>query len=436
MNAVGSQSWELIFGEGAVAMSQMSRKERKCGLSPKKMQMFKETVFGEDSPGAILRDFKVLLDFIMEKDVPVGDSQQPTVRILPEINARLTRPLDLDLKRPVMKSYPHIRGLYLLLRASGLGVVASKGKKLLLRVDETTYRSYRSLNPTEQYFTLLETWLLRAVPDIIGEPAGFRSVIRQNFREWGELFGMIPDEGIQAEREDMVGCSITYGMGWHSLALLELFGLITVQLAPPGERKRWPVERVFRTPFGDGLLALLTSYFSHDVSRIYQWEEEGAIPFGSLQPVFQPCFPAWKNNLSVSEAGFQEGVHIFRIAFEGMRFRIAIPGSCTLDELASTILHAVDFDFDHLYQFTYRNRFGSLMEVNHPYMKDLPRTDELAVGETGLCNGGMMTFTYDFGDDWKFNLVLEAVDVQKHLREPVLLDVLGKPPEQYRRWEE
>ncbi len=42
------------------------------------------------------------------------------------MNERLSEPIQLDLKRPQQKSYPPINGLYLLLRASGLGQIISK----------------------------------------------------------------------------------------------------------------------------------------------------------------------------------------------------------------------------------------------------------------------------------------------------------------------
>lgn len=41
-----------------------------------------------------------------------------------------------------------------------------------------------------------------------------------------------------------------------------------------------------------------------------------------------------------------------------------------------------------------------------------------------------MTFTYGFGVKWNLTLVLEDIDMEKYIAEPVLPDVHGKPPEQ------
>jgi hypothetical protein len=42
-----------------------------------------------------------------------------------------------------------------------------------MALDSAVLDSWRELNPTERYFTLLETWLLRGRPDILDPDAGF-----------------------------------------------------------------------------------------------------------------------------------------------------------------------------------------------------------------------------------------------------------------------
>ena len=79
----------------------------------------------------------------------------PTAQ-LAEINSQLTHPVTLKLKRPVQKSYPHINALYLLIRASGIGTIASTGKKHRLVVEPTLGQQWQELTPTEQYFSLFE----------------------------------------------------------------------------------------------------------------------------------------------------------------------------------------------------------------------------------------------------------------------------------------
>jgi len=92
-----------------------------------------------------------------------------------------------------------------------------------------------------------------------------------------------------------------------------------------------------------------------------------------------------------------------------------------------TVLH----DHDHLYQFSYRNRFGAEEQVQHPYMDDGPWTSEVLIGDVPLGVGQTMTFLFDFGDMWRFGVTLESVDPEMAIEEPVVLEKHGNPPEQY-----
>ena len=93
---------------------------RRFVRSPEYQQVLRKIAITDTGPGTILRDFDVLLEFVGEGGLPVTGTHLLPSRVLPEIDARLTHPLQLRLKRPQQKSYPHINGLYLLVRASGL----------------------------------------------------------------------------------------------------------------------------------------------------------------------------------------------------------------------------------------------------------------------------------------------------------------------------
>lgn len=69
--------------------------------------------------------------------------------------------LKLGLTRPLQKSFPHVHGLYLLLRALGLTLLAGADRKPLLIVDGAVHHMWDELKSTVQYCTLLETWLTR-----------------------------------------------------------------------------------------------------------------------------------------------------------------------------------------------------------------------------------------------------------------------------------
>ena len=409
---------------------------QKLELSPEHRQLLRDLAISESGPGSILRDFDMLLDYLRERDLPITGRHQLPLRVLPEINARLTHPLQLGLKRPLQKSYPHIHGLYLLVRASGLTYVGGTGKKPLLLVDKVVYQVWESLNHTERYGNLLETWLLRGKPEIIRERGPRWFLIPENFQKWFYLFARIPDEGLQIAGNSHAEHSLRYTPGWYNLGLLELFGLIIVQHGLPEQGKSWRIDSIRRTPWGDALLALLRAEFFGDFDRILALEEEEKVPFRVLQPVLQPYFPKWKNDLSVPGQAFREGTYIFKVSLGPIWRRIAISANQTLDALASIILKAVEFGHDHLYRFSYQNRFGALESVNHPYMDEGPWTSEVLLGDVPLRIGQTMTYLFDFGDQWEFDVTLEQIDPAMVVEGPVILETHGEPPEQYPRWDD
>jgi hypothetical protein len=153
---------------------------------------------------------------------------------------------------------------------------------------------------------------------------------------------------------------------------------------------------------------------------------------GKLQPLFRPFFPEWQKNITIPELEVQEGTYLFKVSLGNIWRRIAIPGNIELEFLSSAILRAFEFDFDHLFEFRYKDRFGVERSIHHAYIEDPPFIDEVLVQEVLLQPGAAMTFVYDFGDNWQFNVLLERIDpVDATLERPKVLEKHGKAPEQY-----
>lgn len=389
-------------------------------------------VISEEGPGTILRDFEALLDYLRETRLRITDGHQLPLRSLPEINAKLARPLVLGLKRPVQKSYPHIHGLYLLVRASGLTYVGGTSNKPVLIVDPEVDRSWRGLNPSERYGTLLEAWFLRGRPEIIGERDSWLTPIPENFLYVRSFCNRIPRTGVQIAGDEAAEADLRYSPGWHGLGLLELFGLIQVKHGAPEAGKGWRIERIQLTPLGDALLTLLDKEFFSDVDMFGQTAQLGSTPAGVLRPAVQPYLPGWKRDLHIPPWVFRQGVHVFKVWLWDAWRRIAAPASSALDDLAEAILSAFDFDNDHLYRFSYLSRFGVYEIVNHSFLDDGPWTSEVLVGDVPLRVGQDMTFIFDFGDWWEFEVRLEGVESDLNITEPAILEVQGEPPPQYR----
>jgi len=381
----------------------------------------------EDSPGTILKDFATLLDFIGSEDMETsGKYHFLPMRLLSKLNARLSKPVVLDFKRPQQKSYPPIHGLYLLLRASGLAYVQQRGKKSYLQLDEQGLASWHSLNPTERYFTLLESWLVRGDPQILGERGYFAS---GGIRNWPIFFQRFPGRSLQVAGNQKVESLLPYEPSLCTLALLELFGIVTLRHAKPEPGKGWRIDRIERTEFGDAMTRVL--FGKELISQVLFAEPEDQSA-DILHTRFAPFFPEWRHHLVLSEPEKLEGIYVFKVSLGSVWARIAIPSDGLLEDLSASILNAYQFDFDHLYCFTYVNRFGIAGHVNHPDMDEPLWADEVTIDDLGLTPGMVMTYRYDFGDNWQFQVLLERVEPpDSTVKQAKLLDLHGKPPSQY-----
>ncbi|MBA3766756.1 MAG: plasmid pRiA4b ORF-3 family protein [Acidobacteria bacterium] len=401
-------------------------------LSSKHQRILQGQAISDDEPGRVLRDFETLLDFVGERAIKVsGIHQILPMNVLAELNARLSRPLRIGLKRPQQKSYPHINGLYLLLRASGLSLIRDDGKQPVLSLDRAALSSWRSLNATERYFTLLEAWLVRGNGEIIGEHDPLGSLFKcSTFME------RIPDKGLKVAGDRQTEqFTIPYSIGTYNLALLDLFGCMVIEEGPPEEGKGWVITRIKRTVFGEALIKLLSRHKLAEMEVLLEedGEFEEATAFGTLQPVLQPYFPEWRKNLSLPEAVMIDSLYIIKVSLDAKTWRrIAIPARLMLDDLSDTILRAFNFDNGHLYEFSYRNRFGATAHIHHPYTEEAPSTDEVAIGEILLRPGASMEYLFDFGDQWRFDVKLEGIDpADARIKNPKILERHGQAPPQY-----
>src|SRR5262249_12702892 len=136
-------------------------------LTADQERCLREQTITAEQPGTVLHDFRVLLDFLGNEGVEAaGKYNLLPIKIIGELDSRLRRPLRLEskMKRPQIRSHPYLHGLNLLLRASALSrVEGTRDKARLVLVPEMMVQWDR-LNPTEQYFNLLEAWLLQGRP--------------------------------------------------------------------------------------------------------------------------------------------------------------------------------------------------------------------------------------------------------------------------------
>jgi hypothetical protein len=403
-------------------------------------QCLREQVIDAERPGPVLHDFQVVLDFVGPEGVAAaGKYNLLPLSAIGALDERLSRPLRLPLKRPQLRSHPYLQGLHLLLRSSGLVLVEGAGTKARLVQNADVLARWEKLNSTERYFTLLEAWLRFGTAEMVGEQGRMDDEpLIGCLQAWQHL----PPEGkkFDIDRPDYFFLHGLYREFYH-LALMDLFGLVEVQ-QPPHPVQPWRAAAVRHTSFGDAMFTLLQQLVPPWFRGVFRVEEEEDAPdetagFGAWQPLFQPYFPAWRENFVLPEIPPQEGTMIFKVSLGNVWRRITMPADASLETLASWILKSVHFDSDHLYEFSMRDRFGANVSYSHPYMDEGPYTDEITLGELTLRPGDSMRFLYDFGDEWEFNVQLESVEPPgRRKKTPRILEKHGKAPEQYPHWDD
>ena len=203
-------------------------------------QILNNQIISNENPGSILMDFNMLLNYIGEKGMQTGGKYGffPMGK-LAEINSKLTHAIRLSSKRPQQKLFPHIHGLYLLLRSTGITYLKMIGKKRYLLIDETTLQSWNSLNLTEQYFTLLEAWLLQGDKEIIQEKKkGFPNHMERCCKFFEHFYK--DNFFIPAQKKD----EFQYFPGLYNIALLQMFGFIRVKTSQQHIDTFWLIDQM------------------------------------------------------------------------------------------------------------------------------------------------------------------------------------------------
>jgi hypothetical protein len=145
----------------------------------------------------------------------------------------------------------------------------------------------------------------------------------------------------------------------------------------------------------------------------------------------------------------QTSTHIFRVALmdDAKVYRdIEIASSASLYALAQAIVASFKFDFDHPFGFYSGKTPRTLMQQQPKYelfadMDDMD-SDALSVEQTEVATafpkpGHRMTFLFDYGDEWLFQVTLTGTGQKTpRMRYPKVLATQGKAPEQYPAWEE
>jgi len=352
-----------------------------------------------------------------------GKNHRIPLAALGDLDERMKNPLRPALVRPQQLSYPHLNGLYLLFRRTGLGVSSGEGSSGRLSVDPGRLAEWSALNAEERYFTLFQTMLAADWSPIeAGSSTGPLQEIGWQFDWWLRSQPAPTAAGVPASE---------FFYSWRAqttAALLELFGMLELPRGKPRQGESWRLTAVRLTKFGRAFLTRVRK--SPDILGILR-ERQGDDDKW-LADLF-PEYPNCVNTLPGDAHDFRDGVWQFKVSWGKVWRRLVIPAESSVDELVAGILNAFRFDIDHLYAFTVRDRSGRNVQIAHPAVDDAEYiTDEYAIGSLPLDPGQSMKLVYDFGDWWEFTVKLEKILPEDgKLRKAKLIAKDGKAPRQY-----
>jgi hypothetical protein len=391
-------------------------------------------IITRNEPGTILTEIATFLHFVNTNKVSVSPKKNfiSVKSTLTAINDLLSNPDDVNLIRPAQKSYPTITGLYVLLLSIGLMVIEEVDQKFQMTVNKEAFSLWDSLNFTEQYFTLLEAWVIHADPEILESPS---FIATEGI--YGIHFGHDLDRKVLSLAEPITQQSLTRRPGLHNLVLMKLFGFAEVEMLQPKDTKTLLVTKLNRTNFGEIMMKKMHAFLlNSEFPLFYEGQEAPMLNF--FQPLFQSQFPEWKKIFNIMrKVEHSPGLYTLKVTLGGIWRRIEVSGDMDLDSLGRLIRESVDFDSDHLDMFIYRSAIGKTVRITHPFCEEEPDTLSIKIEDLGLTKGKSFKYVFDLGDKWEFQIKVEKVDLDDlRTRHGKLIESIGDAPSQYEWYED
>ena len=385
-------------------------------------------IIDEQQPGSIVKDFSMFLAFVEKGNCLVSKKllHFPTKDIL-TLNSRMTTPLKHDYVRPQHKLFPHVATLNSCAQVLKLLVYKNKGAKKSVQIDKKSLNKWNSLNETEQYFSLLQTWL-------VNDDAGLSFPLSQLNWFQNKYLDKLQDS------DSLKRLSKEYQIKYF-LPGLELFGLCDIEQYPDKIGGGWNIKKLQLSPITQTLLPPLIQYFKKINTGYYLPARQ--VPKEFAYTLFSSSFPHLKKTYEIPiEKLNRKGVYVFNVSLEHAWRTIEIHGSYSLEELADTILYFFDFENDHLHNFTFIDPKGISREYTHIAMMDALEnevdgsTKETTIESLPITLYTEMVFLFDFGDSWEFKLELMGIKNNARSKKIVQTRGLGEAPKQYPDWDE
>ncbi len=418
----------------------------------------------ESIPGSIVQDFNTFLSYLEENECKATNSlYYLSSKDLFLLNQRMKFPQEGVNVRSRQPNYPMLHLFYHLFMVSDLGNLESKTKtKVVFVPSAERYKYFRSLNETEQYFFLFKTLFQYCDFERIStEERGGRIFYTQVDQLFSLALGMQVGEWIDLRGRSLgEKREVFYFLG-ALIQYLSYFGFWECKKDTEVSSRTFVlIRRLKITTLGRAFSELIVNktpavqwnqylFFSASSSSSFSsffHVEPPTVPViepeGNLEDYFRHLFP--EGQLGVVHAQlpriYQAGKYVFKIwpeAYPKVWRRIEISDQHTLEELHLMIQKVFEFDNDHLYSFFPDGNFRSKVVYEDPRGEMGMSAEEVTMGELHLQEGRVMSYLFDYGDEWRFYLQLEKIEKGKMpLSTPRLLESKGKAPEQYPDWGE
>ncbi len=394
---------------------------------------------------SIVRDFDKFIDMANDGLLELSKSGILSMASAIIVNETILRLIPVRLKRPLIKSFPNVLSLFILFSFSGLREDEIKGKKKYLRVNQKMLEQWKQFSDVDKYFSLFSLTFTNFTFEPINE--------RDGVFEFDSIMRIIAGK----KRKWDINKSDEYFFNMYQyktiLITFNMFGLIDIENAPQLENQGWNIKsfqsKNFMIEKWD-IINKLRSYCYFSTSGDGEHSDDCRFVVGDIDAVARnhrfadkitEQIPEFSRRLKIDIEN-RPGIYFFK-ANLGKAWRIyKVDYRSSLDDLCYRILKSFDFDFDHLYDVTFMSSFGYRLtfngapEISHA---EYPTTEDILIGDLPIKINDMMNFTFDYGDNWQFSIVLEKIEVIKKETNEIpdieIIEINGKAPEQYPSWD-
>ncbi len=370
----------------------------------------------------IIENINRLIKYIQTNKVLASKARRHfAIKQIQDINSILVKPYEIISTRPQQQTFPNINGLYLILRSMGILTFAVSKKEIVMGIDEKLLKNWQNINETEQYFVLLEIWLIQASQRTIIDSGGYEDLAIAS------LYLFFRKNSFVTQKEFI--SNLCHSPAYHNLALLEMFGFVDIKVSKPIEKNRWNIIDVKVTPLTQMIYPLIIFDDKRLMQLIFNRPKQGF-----YKEIFQPYFKDLNNTLKYPKDEIGEGTFVLKITLCKAYRIVEAPSDIDFEELAQLILNLFNFDNDHLFEFVFTNRFGEKKAVKSYHATQ--EKNDFNAGEFYLKNLPLrelesFTFIFDFGDWWEFDILIEKFFEGKKMEKVEIIKSHGEAPRQY-----